>query len=202
MTPEQALAELKKGKAAPCYLLYGEQEYLIQETLNDLLDLIIPVADRAFGLFSLDGDAAEFDLLKDHLLSASLLGGKKVVVVKETTIFQPRETPGELIVKIRENLDEHPDKAAATRAKDIKRMAIFILGTPMAAVTERLSRGFTATAEMRRLAFFGLIDQRLHAAALVGPVAKRFSPGLAAGAPEIFFPRLHLHRMGAVAARR
>ena len=113
MTPEQALAELKKGKAAPCYLLYGEQEYLIQETLNDLLDLIIPVADRAFGLFSLDGDAAEFDLLKDHLLSASLLGGKKVVVVKETTIFQPRETPGELIVKIRENLDEHPDKAAA-----------------------------------------------------------------------------------------
>ena len=113
MTPEQALAELKKGKAAPCYLLYGEQEYLIQETLNDLLDLIIPVADRAFGLFSLDGDAAEFDLLKDHLLCASLLGGKKVVVVKETTIFQPRETPGELIVKIRENLDEHPDKAAA-----------------------------------------------------------------------------------------
>lgn len=112
MTPEQALAELKKGKAAPCYLLYGEEEYLIQETLNDLLEHIIPAADRDFGLFSLDGDNADFDLLKDHLLTRSLLGGTKAVVVKGTTIFQSRENLGDLIRKIRENLNEHPDKAA------------------------------------------------------------------------------------------
>lgn len=112
MTPEQALAELKKGKAAPCYLLYGDQEYLIEETLGELLDGLIPVADRSFGLFSLDGDKVELDLLKDHLSSASLLGGTRVVVVRGTTIFQSRENLGDLIQKMRDHMDAKPDKAA------------------------------------------------------------------------------------------
>lgn len=112
MTLEKAMADLKKGKVASCYLLYGEEEYLLQETLQQILDIIIPPADRDFGLFYLDGDHTDIELLKDHLLAPSLLGGKKVVVVKNTTIFQSRENLGDLIQKIRDNIDEHPDKAA------------------------------------------------------------------------------------------
>ena len=112
MTLEKSIIDLKKGKVAPCYLLYGEEEYLINETLHQILDIIVPESDRDFGLFFLDGDNADFDLLKDHLLAPSLLGGRKVVVVKNTTIFQSRENLGDLIQKIRDNIDEHPDKAA------------------------------------------------------------------------------------------
>lgn len=112
MTLEQAIAQLKKGNVAPCYLLYGDEEYLIHDKLNELLDLIIPRSDRDFGLFYLDGENADFDLLKDHLLTQSLLGGRKVVVVKGSTIFQSRENLSDLIRKIRENIDEHPEKAA------------------------------------------------------------------------------------------
>ena len=108
---EKVLLDLKKGKVAPCYLLYGEEEYLIQEALRDILDLLVPPSDRDFGLFFLDGSEADFDLLRDRLSAPSLLGGRKVVVVKNTEIFQSRENLGDLIQKIRENLGENQDKA-------------------------------------------------------------------------------------------
>lgn len=112
MILEKVIIDLKKGAVAPCYLLYGEEEYLINETLHQILDIIMPESDRDFGLFFVDGENVDFDLLKDHLLAPSLLGGRKVVVVKNTTIFQSRENLSDLIQKIRDNIDEHPDKAA------------------------------------------------------------------------------------------
>ena len=111
MTQEKAIIDLKKGKVASCYLLYGEEEYLLQETLQQILDILMPPADRDFGLFYLDGENMDFDLLKDHLLAPSLLGGRKIVMVKNTTIFQSRENLSDLTQKIRDNIDEHPDKA-------------------------------------------------------------------------------------------
>lgn len=112
MTLEKAITDLKKGKVASCYLLYGDEDYLVNEALHQMLQILMPESDRDFGLFFLDGENADFDLLKDHLLSPSLLGGRKVVVVKNTTIFQSRENLSDLIQKIRGNIDEHPDKAA------------------------------------------------------------------------------------------
>jgi len=112
MTLEKAILDLKKGKVFSCCLLYGEQEYLLQETLHQITDILVPEADRDFSLFVLDGENADVDLLKDHLLTTSLLGGPKVIVVKNTTIFQSRENLSDLIQKIRDNIDEHPDKAA------------------------------------------------------------------------------------------
>ena len=112
MTLEKVFADLNKGVFAPCYLLYGEEEYLITEALQKILDLIMPQADRDFGLFFLDGENADIDNLSDLILTPSLLGGRKVVVVQNTTIFHSRENLADLISKIRENIDEQPAKAA------------------------------------------------------------------------------------------
>jgi DNA polymerase III subunit delta len=112
MTREKLLADLKKGIIAPCYLLYGEEEYLIGETLQQILDLIIPSIDRDFGLFYLAGESTDLDELIEHALTPSLLGSRKVIVVRNTTIFTSRENLVDLIEKIRSNLDEYPDKAA------------------------------------------------------------------------------------------
>jgi len=104
--------KLKKGVFAPCYLLYGEEEYLVNEALNKILDILVPVRDRDFGLFSLEGENTEIDSLIDNLLTPSLLGDKKVIVVKNTTIFTSRDDLSKLIEKIRSNMDENPAKAA------------------------------------------------------------------------------------------
>ena len=112
MALEKVIADLNKGIIAPCYLLYGEEEYLINGTLQQMLDTMIPEADRDFGLFLLDGDNTDFDSLMDNLLTPSLLGGRKVIVVRNTTLFQSRENLTDLISKIRVNMDERPQKAA------------------------------------------------------------------------------------------
>jgi DNA polymerase-3 subunit delta len=112
MAMEKIFADLKKGVVAPCYLLYGEEEYQIGETLDKILDIILPAADRDFGLFYLEGENADMDSLVNYLLTPSLLGSRKVVVVKNTTVFQSRENLADLIQKIRSNIDENPAKAA------------------------------------------------------------------------------------------
>jgi DNA polymerase-3 subunit delta len=109
---EKIFANLKKGIVASCYLLYGEEEYLINENLNKILDIIVPESNRDFSLFNLDGENTDMASLIDHLLTPSLLGDRKVIVVKNTTIFHSRENLANLIPKIRENLDENPTKAA------------------------------------------------------------------------------------------
>jgi DNA polymerase-3 subunit delta len=109
---EKIFANLKKGIIAPCYLLYGEEEYLINEALNKILDILVPESDRDFSLFYLDGENTDMDSLIEHILTPSLLGNRKVIVVKNTTIFHSRENLAKLIPKIRENIDENPAKAA------------------------------------------------------------------------------------------
>jgi DNA polymerase-3 subunit delta len=112
MTLEKVFADINKGVLAPCYLLYGEEEYLINETLQKILDLIMPQADRDFGLFFLEDENADIDNINNLILTPSLLGGRKVFVVKNTTIFHSRDNLAKLISKIRDNLDENPAKAA------------------------------------------------------------------------------------------
>lgn len=112
MALEKVIADLNKGLFASCYLLYGEEEYLINDSLQKILDLIMPQADRDFGLFFLEGENADIDSLSDLILTPSLLSGRKVVVVRNTTIFHSRDNLADLVAKIRANIDEQPAKAA------------------------------------------------------------------------------------------
>ena len=113
MTLDKVITDLKKGKVAPCYLLYGEEDYLLDNALHQMLDCLVTPADRDFSLFWVDGDAADFDLIRNHLLAASLLGGSKVVVVKDTPVFQSREKISDMIAKLRSLLSDRPDKAVS-----------------------------------------------------------------------------------------
>ncbi|HUN56191.1 MAG TPA: DNA polymerase III subunit delta [Smithella sp.] len=109
---EKIFANLKKGIIAPCYLLYGEEEYLVSENLTKILDIIIPPSDRDFGLFYLDGENTDIESLIEHSRTPSLLGDRKVIVVKDTAIFSSREDLAKLVQKVRGNIDGNPAKAA------------------------------------------------------------------------------------------
>lgn len=109
---EKIFSNLKKGAVAPCYLLYGEEEYLMKEALNKILDMIIPEGDRDFGLFYLEGENTDMDSLIDNVLTPSLLGNRKVIVIRDTNIFTSKEDLARLIDKIRTNIDENQVKAA------------------------------------------------------------------------------------------
>lgn len=112
MVLEKILTDLEKGIIAPCYLLYGDEEYLINAALRQIIDLIIAPEDRDFGLFDLDGENIDISSLIEYILTPSLLGTNKVVVIRNTTLFHSNENLSDLIQKIRNNIDDNPSKAA------------------------------------------------------------------------------------------
>lgn len=111
-TLENALSDIKKGEIAPCYLLYGEEEYLIQDAFNKLLDFLLPPSDRALNLYAVDGRQENINDICLALLSAPLIPGRKIVAVKDTTLFQSKKILPGLIKKIRDNLASDPSRAA------------------------------------------------------------------------------------------
>jgi DNA polymerase-3 subunit delta len=106
--------EIAAGQIAPCYLLHGEEEYLLQNTLQQILDLIIPQGNRDLSLFTMDGEQEDIDALCEALMTPSLLSGRKIIVLRNTRLFQSKITLPLLVQKIREYLEHDPYRAAKT----------------------------------------------------------------------------------------
>jgi DNA polymerase-3 subunit delta len=111
---EAILAELKRGKAVPCYLLYGEEEFRLRDALDKITAALIPDArDRELNLFVTDGEHEDVGSLCESLITPPLLPGRKVVVVRDTRRFQSKKVLSSLIARIRERLEPDPARAAA-----------------------------------------------------------------------------------------
>ena len=113
-TLEGVLAEIKKGKPVPCYLLCGEEEFRLRDALEKITGALIPEAlDRELNLFTTDGEHEDVASLCESLSTPPLLPGPKVVVVRDTLLFQSKNVLVPLITRIRERLDGEPDRAAS-----------------------------------------------------------------------------------------
>ncbi|MEK7374732.1 MAG: hypothetical protein AABZ85_06885, partial [Thermodesulfobacteriota bacterium] len=111
---DTVLAELKRGKTFPCYLLCGDEEFRLRNALEKITQRLIPEAqDRELNLFVTDGEHEDVDSLCESLITPPLLPGRKVVVVRDTRLFQSKNVLMPLIGRIRERLDQDPGRAAA-----------------------------------------------------------------------------------------
>ncbi len=108
------LAEIGSGKPVPsCFLLYGEEEFQVQDALNRIVSALLPDAgSRDFNLFVVEGEHEDVASLCDSLLTPPLLSGRKVLVVKNTRLFESHNNLPHLITRIRERLESDPGKAA------------------------------------------------------------------------------------------
>mgnify|MGYP001769216753 CR=1 FL=1 len=82
-TLEKTLTEIAGGKTRTCYLLYGDEDYLIGEALTKMVDLLLPEKSREFSLFVVEGDPLEAKDIYSDILTPPLLPGRKVFVFKE-----------------------------------------------------------------------------------------------------------------------
>ena len=111
---EAVLAELKRGKAVPCYLLYGEEEFRLRDALDKITAALIPDArDRELNLFVTDGEHEDVGSLCESLITPPLLPGRKVIVVRDSRLFQSQKVLALLIARIRERIEPDPARAAA-----------------------------------------------------------------------------------------
>lgn len=109
---EKALRELQKGREPlpSCFVLYGKEEYLIREFLQRLITMILPPGDREFSLFIIEGENENIDHLSEALLTPSLLGGEKIVLVRDSRLFHTKAVLPELLQRIRDRFESDPER--------------------------------------------------------------------------------------------
>jgi len=112
---KEVLAELAGGNAhPPCFLLYGEEEYQLLNALEKIVGALIPdEGARSFNLVATDGEHEDVAYLCDFLITAPLFPGRKVLVVKDTRLFESKNNLPAMISRIRERMDSDPAKASS-----------------------------------------------------------------------------------------
>ncbi len=113
---ESALKDIEKGTIAPCYLLWGDENYLVERALESIVDRILPPSERDLSLFIMEGDSAGIDTLAEAVLTPSLMPGRKVVVVKDTRLFYSKSSSRDIIGDMLGNLEKDAVLAARSFA--------------------------------------------------------------------------------------
>lgn len=81
------------------YLFYGD-EFLIKERVQALIKEVVPEELRDTNLVVLDGVNLDVSYLSAQLLTPSLFGGPRAVVVEQTTLFSGQADQRKLVAKV------------------------------------------------------------------------------------------------------
>ncbi|MEA1935301.1 MAG: DNA polymerase III subunit delta [Thermodesulfobacteriota bacterium] len=111
-TLDAVLRDIKKGDIAPCYLIHGDEEYLVKDGLDKIISLLLPGESRDLNLFYMDGENEDVDIVCESILTPPLIPGKKVVAVRNSRFFHSKTTLPDLIKKIVKNSEDNPLEAA------------------------------------------------------------------------------------------
>lgn len=90
-----ALLAAARARPAPVYLLIGEP-FQTEAVAQQLVDLLVPPERRSFNLERYDGRSAAIGPILDSLRMPSMLGGTKLIWVREPTLFLSGEKRGDL----------------------------------------------------------------------------------------------------------
>lgn len=111
-TLEMVLRDIKKGLTSQCYLIHGDEEYLVKDALDKIINLLLPGGNRNLNLFYLDGESEDIESVCESILTPPLIPGRKIVVVRNSRFFHSKTTLPDLIKKIVKNIDDNPLEAA------------------------------------------------------------------------------------------
>ncbi len=109
---DKVLAEVKAGKVAPLYMLWGE-EFLVRKDADELVKALVP--DAAMGLNYAVLDAASPREVAQELATMPLFPGRKVVLVRDPEFLAPKKGRGDALGKAREAWKAGKRKEGARR---------------------------------------------------------------------------------------
>ena len=106
------LKDRKTGDFAPVYLIYG-QELLYKNSLDSLLDALIPANKRSLSYEPVEGTNENIKEAIERSNTYSLLSGPKVVAICDSKIFYSKQDQGRLLEKAKQAYDTNDIKKAA-----------------------------------------------------------------------------------------
>jgi DNA polymerase-3 subunit delta len=84
---QKALDDIKRGNIYPIYLITGDDDFIIKDGIQNVIDALLPPKEKDLCLDILDESSESWDKIINSLNTYPLLGGKRVIVVKNTKIF-------------------------------------------------------------------------------------------------------------------
>lgn len=110
---DHILSSIESGEEMPFCLLYGEERFLIAEARQRIVSALLPGGADDLNCFRMDGETASVDSICEALITPPLIPGRKVVIVKDTTLFASRPSkPGTLPDTFLDLLEDNPPAAA------------------------------------------------------------------------------------------
>lgn len=74
---------IKQNHIAPLYLLYGQEEFLIEETINLIISTALTPEEKEFNLSIFDMNETSIDTAIEDAETLPFMGEKKVVLIKD-----------------------------------------------------------------------------------------------------------------------
>ena len=87
LTPEAVLADLRKERIRPFYLLHGPSEFRLEKFLATLREEFLPPEARALNQHLFYGDEAEPGAILDAARSMPFLSAARLIIVRRTEAF-------------------------------------------------------------------------------------------------------------------
>jgi DNA polymerase-3 subunit delta len=83
ISPESLETSLRHNKIEPLYFLFGDEEFLIEEALNRIIEVVVDESTRSFNFEVLYGAETTLNDLVERGMAYPLMAERRVVVVKE-----------------------------------------------------------------------------------------------------------------------
>ena len=119
-TTPNIIKEMQAGKVRPVYLLCGEEQFLVETTLKQMLENLLSPETRDFNLTHLDGAEVSVRDILSAVEVYPVMADWRVVVVSEATVFKRQKGPSspDIIQNAAEAAEEgNPRKAVALMVK-------------------------------------------------------------------------------------
>lgn len=107
--PVNILREIEGNKIAPVYLLCGNETFLIEGTLKQMLDKLLPPETRDFNLSVLDGNIVSVREILSHVDLYPLMSDWRVVVVENFPAFKSQNRTSSPLTTIRNAMQHETD---------------------------------------------------------------------------------------------
>jgi len=109
------LQQIQRGKISPIYLLHGEENYLIEDTLAEMIDLLAPKNVRDFNLDIFSDSAVSATEILSMANTYPVMAERRVVVAKDPAFLGSKKKADPVDV-LHESMELHRSESLARSA--------------------------------------------------------------------------------------
>lgn len=112
------IKQIEQGKIYSVYLLYGEEDFLIEETLNNMIELLLDTKTRDFNLSILEGTETAIPEILTLAETYPIMSERRMVIVKNLPFFKQEKglSPTKILQNAVDAYDTGNQKKAASLA--------------------------------------------------------------------------------------